>query len=77
MNIPNNERNKKLWKLKLPLKIKVFLWNLCRGAILTKDNRVENEQEKSRLDPYRFPFLSRPFSYLRENMVTGREPGWG
>jgi hypothetical protein len=24
MNIPNNERNKKLWKLKLPLKIKVF-----------------------------------------------------
>lgn len=38
MNIPNNERNKKLWKLKLPLNIKVFLWNLCRGAILTKDN---------------------------------------
>jgi hypothetical protein len=27
-----------LWRLKLPLKIKVFLWNLCRGAILTKDN---------------------------------------
>ena len=38
MNNPNDERNKKLWKLKLPLKIKVFLWNLCRGAILTKDN---------------------------------------
>jgi hypothetical protein len=25
MNNPNDERNKKLWKLKLPLKIKVFL----------------------------------------------------
>jgi hypothetical protein len=24
MNNPNNDRNKKLWKLKLPLKIKVF-----------------------------------------------------
>jgi hypothetical protein len=24
MNIPNNERNKKIWKLKLPLKIKFF-----------------------------------------------------
>jgi hypothetical protein len=38
MNSPNDEQNKKLWKFKLPLKIKVFLWNLCRGAILTKDN---------------------------------------
>jgi hypothetical protein len=38
MNNPNNDRNKKLWKLNLPLKIKVFFWNLWRGAILTKDN---------------------------------------
>jgi len=27
-----------VWKLKLPLKIKVFLWYLRRGVILTKDN---------------------------------------
>ena len=38
MNNPNSNRSKMLWRLKLPLKIKVFLWNLCRGAILTKDN---------------------------------------
>jgi hypothetical protein len=27
-----------IWKLKLPLKVKIFLCNLDRGAILTKDN---------------------------------------
>jgi hypothetical protein len=29
-----------IWKLKLPLKIKVFLWYLFKGVILTKDNFV-------------------------------------
>jgi hypothetical protein len=27
-----------IWKLKLPLKIKVFIWYLYKGLILTKDN---------------------------------------
>ena len=35
-NIPNT--NKKIWKLKIPLKIKIFLWYLKRRVILTKDN---------------------------------------
>ncbi|WVZ62649.1 hypothetical protein U9M48_012369 [Paspalum notatum var. saurae] len=30
--------NKKLWKLKLPLKIKIIVWFLMKGVILTKDN---------------------------------------
>ena len=30
--------NKGLWKLKIPLKIKIFLWYLKRSVILTKDN---------------------------------------
>jgi hypothetical protein len=30
-----------LWKLKLPLKVKVFLWLLYRKVILTKDNLVK------------------------------------
>jgi hypothetical protein len=29
------------WKAKLPLKIKVFLWYLRRGVILTKDNLIK------------------------------------
>ena len=29
-----------IWKLKLPLKIKVFLWYLYKGVVLTKDNLV-------------------------------------
>ena len=34
--IPNT--NKRLWKLRTPLKIKVFLWYLRKGVIVTKDN---------------------------------------
>jgi hypothetical protein len=30
-----------LWKIKIPLKIKIFLWLLYRDAILTKDNLVK------------------------------------
>jgi len=30
--------NNLIWKLKLPLKIKVFMWYLYKGVILTKDN---------------------------------------
>jgi hypothetical protein len=33
--------NSYLWKIKIPLKIKVFLWLLYREAILTKDNLVK------------------------------------
>ena len=35
-NTPN--LNERIWKLKAPLKIKIFLWFLRRGVILTKDN---------------------------------------
>ena len=28
------------WKVKVPLKIKLFLWYLKRGVVLTKDNLV-------------------------------------
>ena len=27
-----------IWKLKLPLKIKIFMWYLIKGVTLTKDN---------------------------------------
>jgi hypothetical protein len=30
--------NKFIWKLKIPLKIKIFLWYVQQGVILTKDN---------------------------------------
>jgi hypothetical protein len=35
-DVPN--LNKRLWKLKVLLKIKIFLWYLRRGVVLTKDN---------------------------------------
>jgi hypothetical protein len=33
--------NKKIWKMKIPLKNKIFAWYLCRGVILTKDNLIK------------------------------------
>jgi hypothetical protein len=32
------DNNKKIWKMKIPLKTKKFGWYLHRGVILTKDN---------------------------------------
>jgi hypothetical protein len=29
------------WKAKIPLKIKIFLWYLRNGVVLTKDNLVK------------------------------------
>jgi hypothetical protein len=43
--IPN--LNKHLWKIKAPLKIKVFLWYLRRGVILTKDNLAKRNWKGS------------------------------
>ena len=31
-------QNRTLWKTRIPLKIKIFLWYLHRGVVLTKDN---------------------------------------
>ncbi len=32
------ERNKIIWKLRMSLKIKIFMWYLLKGVVLTKDN---------------------------------------
>ena len=37
-SIPCNSR---VWKIKVPLKIKIFLWYLQKGVILTKDNLLK------------------------------------
>jgi hypothetical protein len=34
--------NKTLWSLKVPLKIKIFMWYLIRGVVLTKDNLLRH-----------------------------------
>ena len=41
LHLINNQppfQHKMIWKLKIPLKIKIFLWFLQRGVVLTKDN---------------------------------------
>ena len=40
-------RHKKIWKMKIPLKIKIFFWFLQRGVVLTKDNLARNNWKES------------------------------
>jgi hypothetical protein len=40
-------QHKKIWKWKLPLKIKNFLWFLQKGVILTKDNMAKKNWKGS------------------------------
>ena len=39
--------NKHLWKIRVPLKIKIFTWYLCRGVVLTKDNLAKRNWQGS------------------------------
>jgi hypothetical protein len=32
------DNNNKIWKMKVPLKIKIFAWYIRKGVVLTKDN---------------------------------------
>jgi hypothetical protein len=41
MNSHNQFPSKYLWKLKLPLKIKIFMWFLNRKVLLTKDDLLK------------------------------------
>jgi hypothetical protein len=40
--------NDKLWKLKIPLRIKVFGWYLRKGVVLTKDNLAKRNWHGSK-----------------------------
>ena len=42
------DSNKKIWKMKIPLKTKVFAWYLRRGVILTKDNLAKRKWHGSK-----------------------------
>jgi hypothetical protein len=42
------KNNKMIWKMKIPLKIKILGWSLHRGVILTKDNLVRRNWQGSR-----------------------------
>lgn len=37
-----------IWKLRIPLKIKIFCWFLTRGVILTKDNLIKRKWNGSK-----------------------------
>jgi hypothetical protein len=36
-----------IWKLKLPLKVKIFIWYLIKGVALTKDNLAKRQCNES------------------------------
>ena len=46
IGVPNI--NRRIWKVKVPLKVKIFLWYLRRGVILTKDNLAKRNWKGSK-----------------------------
>jgi hypothetical protein len=50
MSLINNGivfNHKEIWKHKLPLKIKIFMWYLLKGVVLTKDNLAKRNSQGS------------------------------
>jgi hypothetical protein len=43
-----NSPNKKLWKSRIPLKVKIFMWLIQENAILTKDNLIKRNWQGDR-----------------------------
>lgn len=41
------DRNKVLWKLKMPIKVKIFICYLIKGVVLTKDNLAKRNRNGS------------------------------
>jgi hypothetical protein len=39
-------RRHHIWKLRIPLKIKVFMWYLIKNIVLTKDNLAKKAMER-------------------------------
>ena len=42
------DNNKKIWKSKIPLKVKIFVWYLHRRVVLTKDNLAHRNWQGSK-----------------------------
>jgi hypothetical protein len=40
--------HKLIWKLKLPLNIKIFLWYLLKGMVLKKDNLIRRNWQSNK-----------------------------
>jgi hypothetical protein len=62
--------HKYLWKLKTPLKIKIFMWFLHTKVLLTKDNLVKRNWNGSTkccfcdsMETVRHLFISCPFAH--------------
>jgi hypothetical protein len=64
-------QHKKIWKLKIPLEIKIFLWYLQKGVILTKDNLARKNWRGSQKcvgcssnETIKHPFIECPYAKM-------------
>jgi hypothetical protein len=42
------DMNRKMWKVRIPLKIKIFIWYVYKGVVLTKDNLAKYNCNRSK-----------------------------
>lgn len=47
MNYGHIVQDTTIWKMKMPLKIKIFMWYMKKGIVLTKDNLVKRHWQGS------------------------------
>src|SRR4051812_17028639 len=76
MNVHTRFLCKYLWKLKIPLKIKVFMWFLNSKLLLTKDNLVKRNWNGCQkccvydsLETIQHFFISCPFAKILWRMI--------
>jgi hypothetical protein len=42
------DTNRKMWRVRIPLKIKIFMWYVYKGVVLTKDNLAKHNWNGSK-----------------------------
>jgi hypothetical protein len=42
------DTNRKMWRVQIPLKIKIFMWYVYKGVVLTKDNLAKHNWNGSK-----------------------------
>jgi hypothetical protein len=48
INNGTTHMNKQIWRLTVPLKIKIFMWHMKKKVVLTKDNQARQNWDGSK-----------------------------
>jgi hypothetical protein len=64
------DTNRKMWKVPIPLKIKIFMWYVYKGVVLTKNNLAKRNWDGSK--QYNFCCRDEGIQHLFFNCLYAR-----